>query len=198
MEALLDAGLAPATLLASVRLATVGPQTAHALTAYGMTADVVAEQHHAEGLFKALSQTTASLQGKRILLFQADRARDALADLLQQAGAYIQVTTAYHTVHSYLTETQKADLVSRIMAGQIQMFTFCSASAVASFAEQFDGLLQACPAAVWRQVRLASIGPLTSQTLGAHWGRIDVEAEDHTVNGLVAAICWTTKPLRVI
>jgi len=45
-------------------------------------------------------------------------------------------------------------------------------------------------------VRVASIGPVTSETCRAHGVEVAVEAEPHTIDGLVAAILQAVRSTR--
>src|SRR5207244_8711926 len=71
------------------RVAAIGPETARALAAIGLTADLVPDEYVAEALVACLADA-APLQGQRVLLPRADIARDALSSgLLGEGGSSI-------------------------------------------------------------------------------------------------------------
>ena len=67
--------------------------------------------------------------------------------------------------------------------GQIQWLTFASPSAVRAFFEQIP------PEAVRSyRLKVASVGPVTSKELIQFGVQVDVEATEHTIDGLLDAI----------
>jgi uroporphyrinogen III methyltransferase / synthase len=94
-------------------------------------------------------------------------------DALRDAGAYVDVLALYRTVAERLPEAARARALGCDWA------TFTSASSVRNFhaaAGTLDGPL------------LASIGPVTSAALRELGHEPDLEAPDHTPDGLVAAL----------
>ena len=71
------------------------------------------------------------------------------------------------------------------MIGKITWITFTSSST----AENLCKLLGDDYREQLQKVKLASIGPITSQTLAKLGLPVAVEAEEHTVDGLVKAMC---------
>jgi uroporphyrinogen-III synthase len=71
----------------------------------------------------------------------------------------------------------------QIQQGRIHWLTFASPSAVRGFFQQVR--LSVVNAS---KVRVASIGPVTSRELTPLGVRIDLEATEHTVDGLLDAI----------
>jgi len=154
--------------LAGSRIAAIGPGTAAALAEHGIEADVVPERFVAEGLLEALDGE--SLDGKRVLVARAEEARDTLPEGLRERGALVEVLALYRTVAEPLT--QSLDGVTYV--------TFTSSSTVRYFL--------AAAGALPGGARTASIGPVTSATLREHGLEPDVEAEQHDIDGLVAAL----------
>src|SRR5690606_26586081 len=64
--------------LRGVRFCVIGPATEEALRKRGIQANLVASTHLAEGVVSALSEAT-DIRGKRVLLPQAEGAREILA-----------------------------------------------------------------------------------------------------------------------
>lgn len=160
-----------------IQVAVVGPATAAALEAHGVTVDVQARELRGEGLAAELLRVAG--KPGRLLLPRAAKARDALPDALRQAGWQVDVVTAYET-HPTPPETAVA-LAAELDAGAVDVVTFTSSSTV----EHLCDLL--APRAVDRLAHpvVASIGPLTTETALARGLRVDVTARESTIGGLV-------------
>lgn len=158
------------------QIAVIGPGTAQTLQdGWHRAADLVASQHLAEVLAIELSQT--GIQGKHILCLRATQARPELIALLQQAGANVSDLAVYRTV---LPENPVL-----FTEPTVNYITFASASAVRHFAER---VFQDTGYPWLHTAKIAVIGPITAQAAQAYLGRVDIMAEVHTFEGLLAAI----------
>jgi uroporphyrinogen III methyltransferase / synthase len=158
-----------ARALTGPAIAVIGPGTARALRAHGVEPDVVPERAVGESLAQALAGATY----RRALVARAEEARDVVPDALRSAGTDVDVVALYRTVAEPLDEQARAAALGADWA------TFTSASSVRFFREAAGTL--AGP-------RLASIGPVTSAALRELGHEPDLEAGDHTPDGLVAAL----------
>lgn len=158
-----------ARALAGALVAAIGPGTAAALARHGVIADVVPQRFVAEGLVEAL----ASVPVAHALIARAAGARDTLPDALRARGASVEVVSLYETVAEPL-DPAVAPAVARA-----DYVTFTSSSTVRFFLES------AAPGA---GTRIVSIGPITSGTLREHGLEPHVEASEHDIDGVVAAI----------
>jgi uroporphyrinogen III methyltransferase / synthase len=163
------AGVTDARALAGSAVAAIGPGTARALQAHGIAADVVPERSVAEALVEALREVPV----RRALIARALQARDVLESALRERGAEVDVLALYRTVAEELTPEARAAALGCDYA------TFTSASGARFFAAAAGGL---------GGPRLVSIGPVTSDALRALGHAPDVEAADHTPDGVVAAL----------
>ena len=162
---------------ARTRIAAIGPATARALRARGIVADVVPNQAVGE----ALAQALADVPVTRALVVRAREARDVVPDALRARGAQVDVVPVYETV----VERLDADQIEAVAGADF--LTFTSASTVRSFLQSVGG------AASWlgrgpARPRVVSIGPVTSDELRRHGLAPDVEAAEHDIDGIVAAI----------
>lgn len=169
----LAAGGRDARALAGARIAAIGPGTARALRQHGVIADVVPERFVAESLVEAL----ADLPVRRALVARARVARDVLPDALRARGAEVDVVDLYETVAVPLDDR------SRAAAAAADHVTFTSSSTVRFFLAALGG-----PEALSPATRIVSIGPVTSATLREFGLEPHVEAAEHDVDGLVAAL----------
>jgi len=162
-----------ARALAGATVAAIGPGTARALAERGIVADVVPERFVAEALVEALAEI--EVEGRRVLVARAAEARDVLPDALRERGAEVDVVALYETVREdpgdeEVEAAQGADYV-----------TFTSSSTVTNLTEALGDRFPS-------GARIVSIGPITSETVRAAGLEVDVEADRHDIDGLLAAL----------
>jgi uroporphyrinogen III methyltransferase / synthase len=172
-----------ARAFAGARLAAIGPGTAEALARANLLVDLVPPQFVAESLLEGLPAPGAT--GGRLLLVRAAVGRDVLPEGLRAKGWDVDVVEAYRTEQAPLTEEQVAAVAVA------DVVTFTSSSTVSNFLAAMGG--QPIPPVV------VAIGPITAATVRDHGLAVDVEAEVHTIDGLVdALVAWAAKaPGRV-
>ena len=136
-------------------------------------ADIVPERFVAEELVEELDKL--QLQGKPVLIARAAEAREVLPDALRKRGAEVDVVTLYETV----AEDPDPDALER--ARDADFITFTSSSTVRNFVDAAgDGIPKGA--------QVISIGPVTSEAIREVGLSVDVEAERHDIDGLVAAL----------
>jgi uroporphyrinogen-III synthase len=157
---------------ASVGLAAVGTATASVLAELaGRAVDVVPAVQTAAGLLAAFPASAPA--GERILLAQADRAGDELAEGLRHLGYRVDVVEAYRTV---LRRPSLDELAAALDADAV---AFASGSAVQSWIDAIGVRTPPCAVA---------IGPSTAATADRLGLAITHVAAEHDVAGLVAAV----------
>jgi uroporphyrinogen III methyltransferase/synthase len=181
-DALFAAG-GDARAFGRANLAAIGPATARALEARSLRADVMAKEFRGEGLAEALLGAMSGAVGPvRILLPRAAKARDVLPEALRAAGYRVDVVPAYET-HPPSAETGEL-LASELERGRVDAVTFTSSSTVDNLCD----LLGTRAASLLARARIASIGPVTTETALGRGLRVDVTAREYTVAGLVEAL----------
>jgi uroporphyrinogen III methyltransferase/synthase len=168
-----------ARVFASAHLATLGAKTAERLARYGLKADFVPTVFTGRDLGLQLL-SYANLKDKKVLLLRSELASDELVEVLRQGGAQVRDVSLYTAV---LQEGKATTLEEQIQQDRIHWLTFASPSAVRGFFQQVRLSVVAAS-----KVRVASIGPVTSRELTLLGVRIDLEATEHTVDGLLDAI----------
>jgi len=177
-DRLLAWGLGPRTF-ASTSVAAIGSATGDALTQRGVVPALVPDEFVGEALAEALG-ARGGLAGSRVLVPSAQDARDALAAGLRAHGAVVEVVPVYRTVPATI---DLSDLAVELQGGRVDAVTFTSSSTVRCFVE-----LVGRNAATSGRFTAAVIGPVTAGT-ARDLGLGDVlEAEPHTVAGLVDAL----------
>jgi uroporphyrinogen-III synthase len=162
--------------LDGVGVAAVGPATAAAVAACGVSVDLVAPEHIAEGLASAL--VARGVRGATVWIPQAEGARPVLADRLAAAGAEVRVTIVYRSA-------MPSDAVSRLeaaLSNGVDAITLTSGSTARHLARALAG--RSLPSGVV----IACIGPQTAREARDAGLEVDVVARDHTVAGLVEAL----------
>jgi uroporphyrinogen III methyltransferase/synthase len=168
-----------ARVFGSAKIAAIGSETDATLSSFAIRTDFVPAEFTSKALAKALIEST-SLKGRKILLLRSQLATDDLPRMLETAGAAVE------NVPVYTHEKNLCDLknVTEMLAEKsIDWITFASPFAVTCFFEQIPADFVKSSGA-----KFASIGPVTSNRLTEAGVKIDVEAAEHTIDGMLIAI----------
>jgi uroporphyrinogen III methyltransferase/synthase len=161
--------------IGGVKIAAVGPGTADKIKSYHLAVDLLPEKFVAEGLVKAFKEKE-SVENQTVLWVKAEQTREVIANELTGMRAIVDEAVAYRTV----PEDTDNEALQRFKDEGAHVITFTSSSTV----EHFLDLKAPLP----EGIKIASIGPITSDTLKKRGLRVDIEAKEHTIPGLVAAI----------
>ena len=166
-----------------VQIAAVGPATAAALRAIGMSAAIVSQEPGRDGLLPAMTAAAQSIAGRRIVWPRGAGAHDAWARAAERAGAHVTAPVAYCTVG--VPVEALAALVTAVRARGMAAITFLSPSSATSLARVFP---EASLRELHARVAVATIGPTTAQALLALGASPDVVAATPTVDALAAGL----------
>ena len=161
-----------------LQIGAIGPATAEALTANGVTPDYVPESYTTEGILAGLGHR--DIAGKRFLLPRADKADKELVHGIRRLGAEVYEVTAYHTVPANESTSEAKRM---LISGEIDVITFTSSSTVANLVAAFQGE----PLTI-NNAKVACIGPKTAEAAARSGLKVDIVASEQTISGLVAAI----------
>lgn len=165
--------------LKGIRIGAIGPGTATELVATGIRVDFMPNEYRAEGLIEYFKDI--DVRGKSFLIPRAKVARDILPRTLEERGARVEVVEAYETVQPCVAP---ADL-ERLLTLVPDAVAFTSSSTVTNFVRLMESQKLG---AILKELPIASIGPITSETVRKHGLRVSVEAVDSTVTGLVQSL----------
>lgn len=168
-----------ARALKGIEIGAIGPATAAEFARLGVRADFIPREYRAEGLIEALAGR--DLAGKAFLIPRARVARDLVPRTLVAQGARVDVIEAYYAA----VPDYRPDQLEALLTPPPQLIVFTSSSTATNFARL------PIPPAVRRKLekaKIASIGPVTSETLRGLGMKVEVEAAESTVPGLVAAL----------
>ena len=164
--------------LGHLKLAAIGPATAEALARRFLTADVVPVAFRSEALAEALRDRVA---GRRVLLARADRGRVVLKEELERV-ALVEQVPVYRNAD---VEALPPGVAERIAAGSVDWITLTSSAIV----ERLHSLLpEEARHRVGRDIRLASLSPVTTAAARRLGWPVAVEATRYTWDGLVQAL----------
>lgn len=173
--------------LLHLKLAAIGPATRKAIELHGLPVDVMASEYVAEALVDALTGQVA--QGERILLARAKVARDVIPTSLRELGARVDVAEVYETVLPESSRNRLEEVLSR--PEKPYAITFTSSSTAKNFVDLIGE--ERAHSNLLDGVRLVSIGPVTSDTLRELGLRVDAEASEYTIPGLLEALVESTQ-----
>jgi uroporphyrinogen III methyltransferase / synthase len=167
--------------LAGPRFGAIGPVTAKAISSRGIKVDMLAKEFVAEGILSFFERQ--DLTGRSFLIPRAEKARDILPEGLVGMGASVEVVSVYKTV---LPSGEDVDTIKKMLLDKaIDAITFTSSSTVNHFIEMFHSVNIGD---LLHGVLLASIGPITTDTLARHGLKASVQAQEYTVDGLIRAL----------
>ena len=166
-------------VFADMKIAAVGPATAEAVTAAGLTVNFISRMHTGVALAEELSAET---QNKRVLVPRSDRANPDLIEVLNLHGWQVTPVVAYKTVSP---NSDSADLQESLLHGDADAILFFSPSAVHHFrdllgAQRFRDL--------GRQSVFVAIGPVSGTALKAEGVDRVLMAADSTVAAAIATL----------
>ncbi len=169
--------------LAGIKIAVVGEKTAQSLRKYGMEPDFIPHNFIADALVAQLSE---ELIGKKVLFPRVETGgREVLVKELTSQGVQVVEVPAYQ---SGCPRSIPLPVELALRNREIDIITFASSKTVQYFCELTKGKFGEN---YLNQIWIASIGPQTSQACHALLGRVNIEAAEYTLDGLIAAlIAW--------
>ncbi len=178
MERLLASGR-DIRALGPARLAVVGRATAELLKDYHLKADLIPEEFRAEGLVEAFRQE--SMEGRRVLIPRAKKAREVLPEALRSMGAEVEILPVYKTVPAELPALSREALEE----GKVDAITFTSSSTVKNFMRHFPEALRD---RIIQEAAVCAIGPVTADTCRRLGLEVSIMPEEATIPAMVRAI----------
>ncbi|BAB75149.1 uroporphyrinogen-III C-methyltransferase [Anabaena sp. FACHB-709] len=176
--------------LAGLKIAVVGEKTSQSLKQRGIQADFIPPNFVADSLVEHFPE---SLLNKKILFPRVESGgREILVKELSAKGADVIEVAAYQSCcPTSIPLAAELALKNRT----IHIITFASSKTVQFFCQLADKIFPHNIPNALEGICIASIGPQTSKTCHTLLGRVDIEAEEYTLDGLTQAIIqWSLKP----
>ena len=167
--------------IGGAKIAAVGPATAAKLRELHLQVDVMPKEAIGRKIAEELEKHS-SIENTKICLLRAQNANRDLPDALEELGGIVDDIGLYKTV----AETEDFfGAAADIAEHGADWVTFTSGSTVEFFHARFNlpKLLEQFP-----RLKIASIGPETSRALAALKLKPEVEAKEHTTDGLIAEL----------
>ncbi|EDX72775.1 uroporphyrin-III C-methyltransferase domain protein [Coleofasciculus chthonoplastes PCC 7420] len=168
--------------LSGVKIAVVGKKTAASLKERGLHPDFIPPDFVADSLVEHFPEPLAE---QTILFPRVETGgREVLVkDLTAQGATIVEVAAYQSTCPGEIAPPAAAALQNHT----VNIITFASSKTVKNFRKLLDKNSNH-PLSLLENVCIASIGPETSKTCQQLLGRVDVEAQQYTLEGLTQAI----------
>ena len=171
--------------LGKTKIAVVGRKTAAVLQTKGLNPDFIPPNYVADSMVEHFPE---DLAGQKLLFPRVETGgRAVLVRELTSQGAEVVEVAAYESA----CPVQMDELAwQALVRQQIDIVTFASSKTVKNFDRLLKQKLKLSNANddFLQQVCIASIGPQTSQTCRELLGRVDLEAVEYTLEGLIEAL----------
>lgn len=176
-EKLFELGL-DARKLGNSKIVAIGKSTDGELRKYGLKADIVPKEFVAESILKELKEVINP--SDHILIPRAKEARRYLVDTLKELCRVTEIKT-YETVVADHNKNQVLEVLKNEKVGYI---TFTSSSTV----KNFISIIGKANKELLKNVKIISIGPITSRTIKDYQLNIYKEADEYTIDGVLKSI----------
>jgi uroporphyrinogen III methyltransferase/synthase len=167
-----------ARALQGLKIGVIGPATAQTLEQNGIIPDYLPKVFTTEGLLAGFRNI--HIAGQRFLLPRADIADKELTAGLTRLGAQVQDVAVYKTTPGLGTAAQIKKL---FRSGEIDVVTFASSSTVSNLMAALENSNMSL-----NGVKVACIGPKTADMAVKAGLKVDILAEQQTIQSLVEAI----------
>lgn len=170
--------------LSGIKIAVVGEKTAQKLRERGLQPDFVPPEYVADSL---AAHFPGSLNGARVLFPRVESGgRDVLVKDLNSKGAEVTEVAAYQ---SRCPDAIDPEVLEALQNRTVNVVTFASAKTVKHFCQLLERTHTDASWQTWLEdVCIASIGPQTSKACKSLLGRVDAEAQEFTIDGLIQTI----------
>lgn len=162
--------------LAHLKIGAVGSKTKELLEEYKIKADFMPEEYMVSKLAELSLEYTKA--GEKILIITSDISP---CDTDKFNSMYDR---EFHKIVAYNTKKiiREKDEVCTAL-NKVEVVTFLSSSTVDAFYASIDGDLECV-----KNIKFASIGPVTSETMRKYGFSVDYEAKVYDINGILDAL----------
>jgi len=170
--------------LSQIKIAVVGKKTAASLQERCLKPDFIPPDFIADSIVEHFPE---SLAGKRILFPRVETGgREILVQELTAKGAIVVEVAAYE---SGCPDSISPEVLEALQTQKIDIITFASSKTVKNFDQLIKTLpKESLPTNYLDGICIASIGPQTSKSCINLLGRVDIEPQEYTLEGLTQAI----------
>lgn len=174
--------------LNKIKIAVVGEKTAQSLKTHQIEPDFIPPDFIADSLVNNFPE---NLAGKKILFPRVESGgREILVKELTQKGAQVVEVPAYESLCPQSIPTTAHQV---LINQSVDVITFASSKTVKFFSVLLANNLPQEIEHYLKKTAIASIGPQTSKTCIDLLGRVDITAQQYTIDGLIKAIVEWSK-----
>ena len=162
--------------LAHLKIGAVGSKTKELLEEYKIKADFMPEEYMVSKLAELSLEYTKP--GEKILIITSDISPCDTDKFNSMYDREFHKIVAYNTKKIIREKKEVCDILNKV-----EMVTFLSSSTVDAFYASIDGDLECV-----KNIKFASIGPVTSETMKKYGFSVDYEAKVYDINGILDAL----------
>ena len=166
--------------LGKIKIACMGSATGEEVEKFHLKVDFIPSKYASEN-FTDEFLSTYNVKGRNILLARTDIATQHLEKELIIGNANVTSLTVYKTLQE---NSLTPDILSMIENNEIDWVTFTSSSTARNFFNMYKGD---------KNFKIASIGPVTTETVKEYGYCVDIQAQEYTIPGLVESLLNQTK-----
>ena len=162
--------------LAHLKIGAVGSKTKELLEEYKIKADFIPEEYMVSKLAELSLEYTKP--GEKILIITSDISPCDTDKFNSMYDREFHKIVAYNTKKITREKKEVCDALNKV-----EVVTFLSSSTVDAFYASIDGDLECV-----KNIKFASIGPVTSETMKKYGFSVDYEAKVYDINGILDAL----------
>ena len=162
--------------LAHLKIGAVGSKTKELLEEYKIKADFMPEEYMVAKLAELSLEYTKA--GEKILIITSDISPCDTDKFNSMYDREFHKIVAYNTKKIIREKAEVCDALNKV-----EVVTFLSSSTVDAFYASIDGDLECV-----KNIKFASIGPVTSETMRKYGFSVDYEAKVYDINGILDAL----------
>lgn len=162
--------------LAHLKIGAVGSKTKELLEEYKIKADFMPEEYMVAKLAELSLEYTKA--GEKILIITSDISPCDTDKFNSMYDREFHKIVAYNTKKIIREKAEVCDALNKV-----EVVTFLSSSTVDAFYASIDGDLECV-----KNIKFASIGPVTSETMKKYGFSVDYEAKVYDINGILDAL----------
>lgn len=162
--------------LAHLKIGAVGSKTKELLEEYKIKADFMPEEYMVSKLAELSLEYTKP--GEKILIITSDISPCDTDKFNSMYDREFHKIVAYNTKKIIREKKEVCDILNKV-----EVVTFLSSSTVDAFYASIDGDLECV-----KNIKFASIGPVTSETMKKYGFSVDYEAKVYDINGILDAL----------
>lgn len=170
-------GLKDAAIAAIAKTTVVarGPKPGQAMREIGLKPNIIAGTPTTDGVIATLKQE--ALAGKSVGVQLYSESNPPLTDFLTQVGANVRTVQPY--IYAPAADTDRvAELISSAAGGKIDAIVFTSSPQIDRLCEvAAERTLEEDWKRALDRIKVASVGPIVSDTLRAKGARVDIQPE---------------------